>query len=106
MDDEHIKSKPGSKDLRSREEGALSRLKAVSSEPKQASASGCWVSIGYVSQRINDGKLWTRQCDGDFVFHAPLEWNVGRWSLGRSGSLPFSPATSCSRDTKSHSTRT
>lgn len=36
MDDEHIKLKPGSKDLRSREEGALSRHKTVSSEPKQA----------------------------------------------------------------------
>lgn len=42
MDDEHIKSKPGSKDLRSmeqgagsREEGAFSRHKTVSSESKQ-----------------------------------------------------------------------
>lgn len=36
MDDEHIKSKPGSKDLRSREEGAFSTHKTVSSESKQA----------------------------------------------------------------------
>lgn len=113
MDGEHIKSKPGSKGLRSREQGAGRKEPSLGTKQSvlnlsRFSASGWWMSSGSISQRMNGGKLWTLLGSVTETLSSmpPLEWNVGRWSLGWSGCLPYAAATSCSQDTTSHSART